>query len=666
VRRRSQILAKSSIEDCMKKFVLREQKHAWTDGFPSDEIVGMIHHQFFFFSCLVALIGCGAVEYVQEDIAKGVRRALKKSVVTLATQVQIKNLRVLENSYIVNFRDFDKKTSYKFSNFRSEYRHHYLYLGERFSGEPAVKEMRFITAVNLKDPKARQRSKTNFKHPDPLTLSWGQESTEDPTGIIAEVNFNSIEGGESLLRKWEQKRLLWYAEPNYLNYPLDIFGDAHTAYSEQTPKWWFSQVNLIQALQDMANRDQSKFASDDEISKNPPIVAVLDSGLDVNHAAMQGRVWQNPLPTSDCPGDKNGCDTTRAQKGYLGVGDVKPFALQADGRCPPESNADGNRNCIHGTHVAGIVAAKFADGIGGFCPVCQVLAIKIIKDVEGKGAAPDSAILNGLKYISLFRKHNSGRALVRIVNSSFGKYSRSKSVGLVVNVLKRAPQEVLVVGAAGNEDSMVRVYPAALNDAVAVASLGAQKGSEVSQDRKSNFSNYGPWVDIAAPGFQIVSTIPGNTTGPKSGTSMAAPVVAGIAGLILAVDPGRSFGKLRSSLLTTASRAIYADGAGDGFNRFYRVQPQGEQIPLPLLGSGVIDAAAAIQNNTKSGYIVIGDERVAPGCGVLASMDGNDPTQTGVLWAMLLLPIFLRLVLGRIRSPHLWNYPCSGKFAGRS
>jgi subtilisin family serine protease len=190
---------------------------------------------------------------------------------------------------------------------------------------------------------------------------------------------------------------------------------------------------------------------------------------------------------------------------------------------------------------------------------------------------------------------------------------------LLVSILKKAPNEVLVVGAAGNEDTMARQYPAAFSDAIAVAATGQNDG-------KAEYSNFGPWVDIAAPGGdattgqQITSTMPGGLPGDKQGTSMAAPVVAGVAGLILAVDPGRSFQKLRSSLIKTADPRLYnADTAG-GFNRqYYYPKVGGESSPRPLLGSGIVDAPAAIENTANTGRVVSNLGRVSRGCSVVAS-----------------------------------------------
>src|SRR5690606_6902827 len=123
----------------------------------------------------------------------------------------------------------------------------------------------------------------------------------------------------------------------------------------------------------------------------------------------------------------------------------------------------------------------------------------------------------------------------------FGKFVRSRSVGLLLRVLKEK-KSALVIGAAGNEDSMAQEYPAAFSDAIAV--------SAVDEDlRKVAFSNFGRWVDIAAPGSNIISTLPGEGAGSKSGTSMAAPLVSGVAGLMLAYAPDTSFGTLRKWLL---------------------------------------------------------------------------------------------------------------------
>jgi subtilisin family serine protease len=264
------------------------------------------------------------------------------------------------------------------------------------------------------------------------------------------------------------------------------------------------------------------------------------------------------------------------------------------------------------------------------------MPIKIIaKDLNGNGTASDVAILYGFKYITMFRLR---QGTIRVANSSFGKYSRSRSIAMLVNILKSSPYEVLVIGAASNDDSMARSYPAAFSDAIAVSAIGPDDG-------KASYSNFGPWVDIAAPGGDagrglndIRSTVPGGGADFKRGTSMASPVVAGVAGLVLAADPNRSFSALRASLINTADPRIYVQGVYNGINyNYYFPRPEGDTSRLPLLGSGVVDAEAALDGTKKTGISqsVIG--RVDGSCGVIQSVQ----VAKGLTWLWLIAPVVL-------------------------
>ena len=341
----------------------------------------------------------------------------------------------------------------------------------------------------------------------------------------------------------------------------------------------------------------------------------MDSGVDILIGSLAKHIWTNLSPgASGCPNDVNGCDTTQAVKAVLGNGDVFPYTTTAYGQnCPgddpssPLASQDGV--CGHGTHVSGIIAAEAGTGdgtgLGGVCPVCQIMPIKIIATINGSGAASDDAILNGFKY--RFLHSQNSQALVRVANSSFGKYVRSRSVGLLVSILSQSPNEVLLIGAAGNEDSMLRSYPAAFSDAIAVG-LG-------SPDGEGRVLNFGPWVGVAAPGGnassdadtadQIQSTVPGQPGyGYKQGTSMACPVVAGVAALALSVYPTQSFQDLRNSIINTADPADYAFTVNSGINyNYYYPKLSGDPERRPLLGSGIVDAQAALSNNTTTGLL---------------------------------------------------------------
>jgi hypothetical protein len=568
-------------------------------------------------------------EFVPMDPAREVLQ-LTQDVVTLATESQIAAGDVASNSYIVMFRTRKQPLSLQSGSYLSEYQFHYSWLQASYLADPGIEDIDYITTIDMSDPQDPQFT-ADFLIPRSLKLAWNGTPDVPVLGSMATVTFKTAEEAATILNQWALDRRIWYAEPNYYNQRMDLFGDAKAAYEAAadagTEFWWHKIIKLHEAFESLSRRDLEKHPADDAIV--PPVIAVLDSGIDVTNPYLEGRIWVNTSPgSSGCDGDVNGCNTTSGSKGNLGSGNLTPFGF-ANGACGAQPILG---TCIHGTHVSGIIAAKLDANaqIGGVCPVCKVMGIKII---SGNGKAADSAILRGMKYITLFKQKNS--AAVRVINSSFGKYNRSRSVAVLVGVLKKSPHEVLVVGAAGNEDSMARVYPAALGDAIAVSAFGEGL-------RKSAYSNFGPWVDIAAPGgdekvdgSMIMSTVPGaGQTDRSQGTSMAAPVVSGVAGLILAIDPNRSHTRLRSSIVRRADgKTLYSKSTAGGYNfNFYFPKVAGEDTPRPLLGTGILDAVAAIEDSggTPKEYGAI--DRVTKGCSVVGLKDKGPLS----IWMLLL------------------------------
>ncbi len=179
----------------------------------------------------------------------------------------------------------------------------------------------------------------------------------------------------------------------------------------------------------------------------------------------------------------------------------------------------------HGTHVAGIAAAVTNNrlGVAGTCPACKLLNVKVLDD---NGFGSWSAIANGIRWAA-----DKG---AKVINMSLGGYSASRTVEDAVNYAWG--KGVVLVAAAGNDNTDSKLYPAAYDNVIAVAATN-------NKDEKASFSNYGDWVDIGAPGASILSTAPDHRNriwgrGVKyayaSGTSMATPFVAGVAGLVWA------------------------------------------------------------------------------------------------------------------------------------
>ncbi|KMM39392.1 S8 family peptidase [Guptibacillus hwajinpoensis] len=230
-------------------------------------------------------------------------------------------------------------------------------------------------------------------------------------------------------------------------------------------------------------------------------IAVIDTGVDYNHPDLAGKVV----------------------KGY-------DFA---------DNDNDPMDEHYHGTHVSGIAAANTNNGIGiaGLSPNASILAVRVL-DESGSGSLDDVA--QGIRYAA-----DQG---AQVINLSLGGILGSQTLKDAVNYAWNKGS--VVVAAAGNESSPKPSYPAYYSNAIAVAATDQN-------DTIAYYSNYGTWVDIAAPGSSVYSTMPGNSYDNLSGTSMASPVVAGVAGLLAA--QGRSASEIRTALEETAD---YITGTG--------------------------------------------------------------------------------------------------------
>src|SRR5438093_9124248 len=205
----------------------------------------------------------------------------------------------------------------------------------------------------------------------------------------------------------------------------------------------------------------------------------------------------------------------------------------------------------HGTHVAGIAAASTNNntGVAGICPRCSIMSVRVL-DANGSGSISDVAA--GIIYAA-----NSG---ARVINLSLGGPSTSQTLRAALDYA--VAHNALPVAAMGNSYAPEALEPAYWYNALSVGAVD-QSGA------KADFSNYGPKTDVVAPGFAILSTLPTyqvtlNQTYQQnydalSGTSMATPVVSGVAGLILSRNPALTADQVKGIIEATA-------GDGKSFN----------------------------------------------------------------------------------------------------
>ena len=172
----------------------------------------------------------------------------------------------------------------------------------------------------------------------------------------------------------------------------------------------------------------------------------------------------------------------------------------------------------HGTHVAGTVAAETDNGTGvaGGCPACKLIIAKVFDPDEGY----DFPIARGITWSA---DHGA-----KVINCSF--VGPGKSRALKDAISHATSKGAVVVAAAGNGNTSDPKYPAAYPNVIAVAATNRD-------DKRASFSNHGDWVDVAAPGVGILSTVPGGYDS-FNGTSVAAPHVSALAGLLAAQGLG--------------------------------------------------------------------------------------------------------------------------------
>jgi thermitase len=277
---------------------------------------------------------------------------------------------------------------------------------------------------------------------------------------------------------------------------------------EKNPEVEYAEPNYIYTIQWTPNdtyfssrqwgpqKVQAPAAWDVTRSSSDTWIAIIDTGVQYDHPDLAGKV-------------------------------VRGYDYVDDDWYPYDGNG-------HGTHCAGIAAAvtNNARGIAGMAPNATIYAVRVLNN-SGSGTLDDVA--NGIIHAA-----DSGADVISLsLGASVGATTLKNAVDYAWS------RGVVVVAAAGNSGTSLPSYPAYYSNAIAVAATDRN-------DNKAYFSNYGSWVDVAAPGVDIYSTYTGSSYASLSGTSMATPHVAGLAGLLDA--QGRSASEIRAAIENTADR----------------------------------------------------------------------------------------------------------------
>lgn len=314
---------------------------------------------------------------------------------------------------------------------------------------------------------------------------------------------------EQAVKAFNQIPEVEYAEPNYL---LKV---AQTSSGWQDNQWAPQKIQAPEAWDQIPN-------------PAPVTIAIVDTGVDYRHSQLGSNMWNNTAEKNGQPGIDDDLN------GY--IDDVYGWDFY-------NNDSDPIGDHFHGTHVAGIAAATLGDtptSMAGICPFCRIMAVKVL-GADGSGSL--DVVANGIIYAT-----DNG---ARVVNLSLGAAASATTLQNAVDYAWN--HGVVVVAAAGNNGTNTLFYPAAYANAIAIASTNLD-------DFRSCFSNYGsstaPFISVAAPGESIYATTMvdanGNDTyGTFSGTSMATPHAAGLAGLLFAQAPERTNADVREILEAT-------------------------------------------------------------------------------------------------------------------
>lgn len=333
------------------------------------------------------------------------------------------------------------------------------------------------------------------------------------------------------------------SQPNHIFTTQDYVIPNDDNFSRQ---WAASAIKLPQAWRQTTGSDRVR-------------VAVLDTGIDYNHPEL--------------------ADFIDKDSSYNFI----------------DNNSDAMDYNNHGTHVAGIISAKGDNGNGtaGVMWESELMAVKVLGD-DGNGS--EWSLAQGILYAAGLLD-NQPRQTADIINLSLGMSDPNHVPKTLERAIERAAAEgIIIVAASGNNGSRGVIYPAAFPDVIAVGAL-EENGSDMPE--VTSYSNYGPEIDVTAPGSLIYSTLADDKFGYMSGTSMATPHVSGLAGLML--SEGIRARDVRSLLQDTAIKLgndDFSESYGYGMINSYKSVYQANKINI-ILG-----------NENGDGYDIISKTKV--------------------------------------------------------
>ena len=294
-------------------------------------------------------------------------------------------------------------------------------------------------------------------------------------------------------------------------------------------EWWLEKISAPLAWQ--ISRGDSAV-----------VIGIIDTGVDYLHPDLQASIWVNRGDN-----DSNGVDDDH--NGFvddrIGWDFTDAPSLPSSGGDDLVRDNDPMDEYGHGTLVAGLVAAVTDNELcmAGVAPRCRIMCLRA---GTSRGYLEEDDVAAALLY--------GAQMGASVINMSFGDVVASPLLHEAVQLAYSAG--VTLVASAGNDGNAGAHYPSGYSEVISV-------GASDRFDRRASFSNYGAPVHLMAPGTEILSTEKGGgcASGQVQGTSFSAPLVAAVAGLVLAVNPHLSPDDIRHILITTADDLHYGFGS---------------------------------------------------------------------------------------------------------
>lgn len=380
-------------------------------------------------------------------------------------------------------------------------------------------------------------------------------------------SLQSLQSQKKFAQSLSRIYLIKYAS----NYPVNklikyLNSHPNFEYAELVPERYISFIpdDSLFNQQYYLNKIHATEAWDSLNTQDTVIIGIVDTGIDYRHEDLKDNIYENPGET--------GLDSLNQDKRSNGIDDDSNGFIDDWHGWDFVSDSLGQDNDPiqgppHGTHVAGIAGAVVNNfiGIAGTAINVKILPVKVASDNPLSNSI--SSGFDGILY--------AAKMGADAINCSWGNSSYSNAEKEIIDYANSLGSTV--IAAAGNSNYDGPFYPAAYSNVVSVAATD-------SNDFKAVFSNYHFSVDVSAPGLEILSTMPWNSYGIMSGTSMASPIAAAVAAMIKNKHPEYTASQVAEHLIATCDNI-------NSLNQSY----------IGKLGSGRVNAYKALTiKNPKS------------------------------------------------------------------